>query len=169
VHGNGEATSNKQTTKQTNKQTIERTERQKDRRTKPKMSALVKPTEVSAGVAATGAASLPVPAYFNMDGKWQVIKERSESLYTHMKALGCDEIAALASEKLDIWLNIEHSPDDPVIRIYQTSQLGTTLRELNTTKEVAEQSVQVRNVGIHIAATIFNTSIYVHVRQLLSR
>jgi hypothetical protein len=114
------------------------------------MSGTAKPVVTPAGGAAVssgpaaGAAPVATYSHFNMDGKWQVIKERSESLYTHMKALGCDEIAALASEKLDIWLNIEHSPNNPVIKIYQTSQLGTTLRVLNTTKEVAEQSVQVR-------------------------
>ena len=47
-------------------------------------------------------------------------------MYPHMKAMGCDEIAALASEKLEIILNIVQT--DAAITVWQKSQLGITKR-----------------------------------------
>lgn len=78
----------------------------------------------------------------NFTGKWELDRARSESLYAHMKALGCDEIAALASEKLTIVVNIFQN--EKTLTIYQNSQLGDTMRVLrldgNETAESASRT-----------------------------
>ncbi len=39
----------------------------------------------------------------NLTGEWELDKENSQTIYNHMRLLGCDEIAALASEK--VWID----------------------------------------------------------------
>jgi len=76
----------------------------------------------------------------NLTGEWTLDKERSQSMYPHMKAMGCDEIAALASEKLNITLSIVQSGG--VITVWQKSQLGMTKRMLRIGQETTEASGQ---------------------------
>ena len=64
-----------------------------------------------------------------LSGKWNLDKERSQSLYPHMKAMGCDEIAALASEKLNLVINIAQTKE--ALNIWQHSQLGPTHRTVS--------------------------------------
>ena len=65
----------------------------------------------------------------DLSGHYQLDREHSDSLFTHMQALGCDEIAALASEKLEIEVDIVQTPDQLIM--YQTSQLGGSKRILS--------------------------------------
>jgi len=64
----------------------------------------------------------------NISGRYELDRTRSESLYNHMRALGCDDIAALASEKLIITLDIVQTGTS--LTINQSSQLGETTRVL---------------------------------------
>lgn len=73
---------------------------------------------------------------FVLTGRYEVDKEHSGSLYSHMKALGCDEIAALASEKLRIIINIVQTKTE--IHFWQSSQLGDTKRVLLLDRETDE-------------------------------
>ena len=82
----------------------------------------------------------------NLTGRFTLDKDRSESLYPHMKALGCDEIAALASEKLNITVDIVQTATS--LTIFQSSQLGDTKRTLNldgTTTETSTRTAKVTN------------------------
>jgi len=72
----------------------------------------------------------------NLTGRFELDRERSESLYQHMKSLNCDEIAALASEKLHVTIDIIHT--DREIHIWQNSQLGDTKRVLMVEGETQE-------------------------------
>ena len=56
-----------------------------------------------------------------------------------MIAMGCEEIAALASEKLNLRINVVMT--DEYVQIWQTSQLGTTTRKLEYGKETLEKGV----------------------------
>lgn len=64
----------------------------------------------------------------DLTGRYELDRERSDSLYNHMKTLGCDEIAALASEKLHITIDIVQTKDE--LSIWQASQLGDSKRVL---------------------------------------
>jgi hypothetical protein len=113
----------------------------------------------------------------NISGKYEVDRERSESLYPHMvrarappagtsartsthgapqRALGCDEIAALASEKLVVTLDIFQTPAS--ITIHQTSQLGETTRVLRLDGETLEHD------GRRATVTLSASSIHVDTR-----
>ena len=83
---------------------------------------------------------------FSLTGRYEVDKDRSESLYTHMKALGCDEIAALASEKLRIVVDIVQNSSE--IQFWQSSQLGDTKRVLQLEGETMEGDGKVANVSL---------------------
>ena len=72
----------------------------------------------------------------NLTGRYELDRVKSESLYAHMRALGCDDIAALASEKLVISLEVRQTPSQ--LSINQTSQLGETSRILRLDGETAE-------------------------------
>mmetsp|Transcript_19901 Transcript_19901/g.50287 ORF Transcript_19901/g.50287 Transcript_19901/m.50287 type:complete len:214 (+) Transcript_19901:52-693(+) len=74
----------------------------------------------------------------NLTGAWELDKERSQSMYPHMKLLGCDEIAALASEKLNLKLHIIQSADR--ISVWQQSQLGIVYRALSIGNDTIEHS-----------------------------
>mmetsp|Transcript_13644 Transcript_13644/g.16926 ORF Transcript_13644/g.16926 Transcript_13644/m.16926 type:complete len:219 (-) Transcript_13644:352-1008(-) len=87
---------------------------------------------------ANGAAGSRSGNVLNLTGQWQLNKEKSSSMYPHMKAMGCDEIAALASEKLEIILNIVQT--DTAITVWQKSQLGITKRMLRLQGETIENS-----------------------------
>ena len=65
----------------------------------------------------------------DLSGHYELDRDRSDSLYTHMMALGCDEIAALASEKLEITVNIVQTATE--LSMFQTSQLGESKRVLS--------------------------------------
>ncbi len=85
----------------------------------------------------------------NITGQWELVRDRSESMYPHMKAMGCDEIAALASEKLNIMLTIVQTSQK--LTIWQKSQLGTTTRQLKVNDEVLEKASQGdRHVGVSV-------------------
>lgn len=54
--------------------------------------------------------------------------------------MGCEEIAALASEKLNLVINIKQTSDSIVV--YQKSQLGFTKRTLSVGNEIVEPDAQ---------------------------
>mmetsp|Transcript_11198 Transcript_11198/g.12839 ORF Transcript_11198/g.12839 Transcript_11198/m.12839 type:complete len:213 (+) Transcript_11198:310-948(+) len=94
----------------------------------------------------------------NLTGKWTLNKEKSQSLYPHMKAMGCEEIAALASEKLEIILNIVQT--DEAITVWQKSQLGITKRMLRIGSETIEKSEhgdRKVNIGLSLTEMIVET------------
>lgn len=82
----------------------------------------------------------------NLTGRYELDRERSQSLYPHMKALGCDEIAALASEKLHITVDIIQSKTE--LHIWQTSQLGETKRVLSLTDYTNESDTRKAKVTL---------------------
>ncbi len=65
-------------------------------------------------------------------------RERWQSLYTHMRLLGCDEIASLASEKLALALHCVQTRKH--LFTWQVSQLGVVFRGLQIGKETSETS-----------------------------
>ena len=75
----------------------------------------------------------------DLSGRYELDRDKSESLYTHMSAMGCEEIAALASEKLNLRVNVVMT--DESVQFWQTSQLGTTYRKLVYGKETPETGV----------------------------
>lgn len=74
----------------------------------------------------------------NLTGTWELDKEKSQTMYSHMILLGCDEIAALASEKLNIRLHIIQT--DTRLNVWQQSQLGIVYRGLGIGKDTSEKS-----------------------------
>ena len=96
----------------------------------------------------TGVVTIRDPSgMLNLTGKWELDKDRSQSMYPHMKAMGCDEIASLASEQLNIMMNIVQK--DGAITVWQLSQLGVTKRMLYIGKESMEKATdEVRKVWI---------------------
>lgn len=85
----------------------------------------------------TGVITLDNPSgVLNLSGKWELDKDRSQSMYHHMKAMGCDEIASLASEQLNVVMNIVQK--NGAITAWQQSQLGVTRRMLYVGKESME-------------------------------
>mmetsp|Transcript_10507 Transcript_10507/g.18569 ORF Transcript_10507/g.18569 Transcript_10507/m.18569 type:complete len:207 (-) Transcript_10507:292-912(-) len=74
----------------------------------------------------------------DLSGAWELDKERSQSMYPHMKLLGCDEIAALASEKLNLTLHVVQSKKQ--ISTWQQSQLGIVYRGLLIGQDTTEHS-----------------------------
>jgi len=85
----------------------------------------------------------------NLTGRYELDRERSESLYNHMKSLQCDEIAALASEKLHVTIDIVQSEDE--LHVYQNSQLGDTKRVLFLREETEEN--ESRKATVTLTAT----------------
>jgi len=61
-------------------------------------------------------------------------------MYPHMKALGCDEIAALASEKLNLKMHVVQTSD--MLSVWQQSQLGVVHRSLHIGQDTQESSSQ---------------------------
>lgn len=85
----------------------------------------------------------------DLSGAWELEKERSQSMYPHMKLLGCDEIAALASEKLNLTMHINQTATR--ISVWQRSQLGIVHRGLHIgqpTTEVSSQGERTINVAV---------------------
>ena len=76
----------------------------------------------------------------NLTGRFVLDRDRSESLYKHMRAMGCEEIAALASEKLNVTLDVVHNQNS--LTLWQSSQLGETKRALNLEGTTTESGVQ---------------------------
>jgi len=73
-------------------------------------------------------------------------------MYAHMKALGCDEIAALASEKLQVTMQIIQT--DKLMSVWQQSQLGMVHRTLYLDRATPEKSSQGdRSVTVEVKAT----------------
>jgi len=91
----------------------------------------------------------------NLTGRYALDRERSESLYPHMRALGCEEIAALASEKLNITLDIVHTAS--TLTIWQSSQLGDTKRVLQTGGTTAETPSRAAKVSCDDRALVIET------------
>ena len=82
----------------------------------------------------------------NISGRYELDREKSESLYSHMKALGCEEIAALASEKLQVTVDIIQTDTD--LTIWQNSQLGDTKRVLFLREETIESDARKASVTL---------------------
>jgi len=74
----------------------------------------------------------------NLSGAWELDSERSDSLYSHMKALGCEEIAALASDKLHLRMHVIQT--ESRLHVWQRSQLGIVHRSLHVGQETQEVS-----------------------------
>ena len=92
----------------------------------------------------------------NMTGRFELDRERSESLYAHMKSLQCDEIAALASEKLHVTIDIVQT--DSEIHIWQNSQLGDTKRVLLLDGETAEGDGRKASVVLSPTSILIETN-----------
>lgn len=91
-------------------------------------------------------------AGIDLNGAWELDRERSHSMYAHMRLLGCDEIAALASEKLNLRLHIVQTEER--INVWQKSQLGVVYRALSIGKDTVEVSSQgERKVWVTVSPT----------------
>mmetsp|Transcript_5570 Transcript_5570/g.8652 ORF Transcript_5570/g.8652 Transcript_5570/m.8652 type:complete len:204 (-) Transcript_5570:62-673(-) len=76
----------------------------------------------------------------DLTGEWELDKPRSQTMYEHMKLMGCDEIAALASEKLHLRMHVVQTPNR--ISVWQQSQLGLVYRALHIGQDTMETSSQ---------------------------
>ena len=92
----------------------------------------------------------------NLTGRYELDRDRSESLYTHMKSLQCDEIAALASEKLHVTIDIIQT--DGEIHIWQNSQLGDTKRVLMIDGETLENDSRRATVTLSPTSVLIETN-----------
>jgi hypothetical protein len=105
-----------------------------------------------------GHANTPLKMMMNLTGRYELDRERSESLYTHMKSLQCDEIAALASEKLHVTIDIVQN--DSELHIWQNSQLGDTKRMLLLEGETIESDTRRATMTLSpsnvVIETVFN-------------
>jgi hypothetical protein len=87
----------------------------------------------------------------NMTGHWELDRERSQSLYTHMRLLGCDEIASLASEKLALAMHCVQTGKH--LYTWQVSQLGVVFRGLQMGKETSETSQSLGERSVWVTVT----------------